>query len=123
MQASKQLMEHEAAHVTAAILRMVANCHQLNICYGDIKPANFLVRCPCHSGSSTLQAGSRQLQVKATDFGSAQRTKPGNARLSGENGTPLYTAPEVQEPPYGLESDVWSVGVLVSWSGFQLGVN
>lgn len=101
--------EPEAATLVASILRMLSECHSRSICYGDVKPANFLLP-RGGTGPETLR---RSADLKAVDFGSAQRTRPGEARLMAESGTPLYMAPEVQAPPYGLESDVWSVGILL----------
>lgn len=43
MQNRGRLSEHQAAVVLFEVLQMVAACHRVGVCHGDIKPANFLM--------------------------------------------------------------------------------
>ena len=60
-----------------------------------------------------------QLRIKLIDLGTAARCRPGEQRLEGLCGTPVYVAPEVaawvdlssRPPPYGQQADCWSLGV------------
>ena len=90
------------------VLSLADFCHHRNICYCDIKPANFILPSPA-PGLKALQ--NSHDYVKVIDFGSCERI-PKNG-LRGEKGTPLYMAPEVHHSRYGVESDIWSAGVLM----------
>ena len=90
------------------VLSLVAFCHERDICYCDIKPANFILP---SSVPGLDGEGNVTEYVKVIDFGSCEHV-PKNG-LRGEKGTPLYMAPEVQNSRYGVESDVWSTGVLM----------
>lgn len=101
------LSEIEAAHVMQTVLSLAAFCHERDICYCDIKPANFIL--PSSIPSLSCLKGSSF--VKVVDFGSCEHVpKKG---LRGAKGTPLYMAPEVQNSRYGVESDMWSAGVML----------
>jgi len=63
----------------------------------DLKPENILV--------------SSSGDIKIIDFGLARKIGPNN--LNEVVGTPYYMAPEVLNANYGVECDMWSVGVLV----------
>lgn len=98
-------VEAEVAQVISQVLRFLEHCHEKGICYGDIKPANFM-----------LQEGREQgFAVKAIDFGCSQKVVPG-VRLRAPAGSPLYMAPEIFLGSYGLEADIWATGVMM----FQL---
>ncbi|CAD7697601.1 unnamed protein product [Ostreobium quekettii] len=113
MKARQCLGEAEAAFTITGILRMVRKCHAQHIVYGDVKPSNFVV-CPSSpSAAVDGEPGACGVALKAVDFGSAKKLEAGAASIMVECGSPLYAAPEVHEPPYGLESDVWSIGVLL----------
>jgi serine/threonine protein kinase len=44
------LSELESAEVVGAVLDVIAECHSHGICYGDVKPANFLLKWPYAEG-------------------------------------------------------------------------
>ncbi|GMH45270.1 hypothetical protein BSKO_13227 [Bryopsis sp. KO-2023] len=73
-------------------------CHARGICYGDVKPANFML--------------TEDFDVKAIDFGCSQKVVPG-LRLRHRVGSPLFMAPEVHLGGYGVEADMWSAGVMM----------
>jgi len=87
------------------VLSLLAHCHEREICYCDVKPANFILP------SSVPGLNNPTEYVKVIDFGSCEHVP--KSGLRGEKGTPLYMAPEVQNSRYNVESDVWSAGVLM----------
>ena len=58
-----------------------------------------------------------ELRIKLIDLGTAARCVPGEQRLEGLCGTPVYVAPEVaawvdlssRPPPYGQQADCCSL--------------
>ena len=88
--------------VAADILRFILACHNLDVVYADAKPANFM-----------LDNSDGEWKVKAIDLGCSQPLSHSNERLELRSGTPLYFAPEVFQRSYGVEADLWSVGVLL----------
>lgn len=62
------LNETEAAHVIHAALRVLEECHKQGICYGDVKPANFLLKWPFPSIVDPLALPD----IRVADFGSSQ---------------------------------------------------
>lgn len=92
------------------VLSLLVFCHSRNICFLDIKPANFIL-----PGSTQIPSQISNLSpkdfLKVVDFGTCEYVP--KRGLRGVKGTPLYTAPEVQHTRYGIESDVWSAGVML----------
>ncbi|KAI8474174.1 MAG: kinase-like domain-containing protein [Monoraphidium minutum] len=110
-----RLSEAEAAAVLAGVLDALVACHAEGICYGDVKPANFMLASaypsPEHLADPSRPKGD--LQVRIVDFGCA-RACPADCSLEGLSGTPAYMAPEVAAgQPYGPASDLWGAGVLL----------
>jgi len=70
-----RLTEFEAAQIVTPILKMLAACHEKNICFGDVKPANFMLKkCyPCQRHLADSSAPRSDLIVKAIDFGCSQK--------------------------------------------------
>lgn len=62
------LSELETARVIYAALRVLEACHKEGICYGDVKPANFLLKWPFPSITDTPALPD----MRVADFGSAQ---------------------------------------------------
>lgn len=100
--------EEAAAALFAQILLSMEYLHSLNIVHRDVKPENILY---VKEGSS---------EIKLIDFGYAGVWEP-TKQLTGLCGTPDYVAPEVltwyddeeHGTPYGMSSDLWSLGVLL----------
>jgi calcium-dependent protein kinase len=104
--------ERAAARVVYEALKMVAACHSNNVIHGDVKPANFLLRQPYKDPLGHLDAGKLQgAWLKSIDFGCSQ-VVPKGQRLTRRTGTPVYMAPEIFTRQYGLEADLWSVGMM-----------
>eukprot|EP00271_Cylindrocystis_brebissonii_P004895 TRINITY_DN1681_c0_g1_i1.p1 TRINITY_DN1681_c0_g1~~TRINITY_DN1681_c0_g1_i1.p1 ORF type:complete len:786 (-),score=115.42 TRINITY_DN1681_c0_g1_i1:2752-5109(-) len=91
--------ERDAIPVLRQVLRVVAFCHQQGIAHRDLKPENFLF---CTKDATSA--------LRMIDFGLADYVKP-DQRLVEIVGSAFYTAPEVLRQSYGLEADMWSVGV------------
>eukprot|EP00884_Botryococcus_braunii_P017194 jgi/Botrbrau1/4158/Bobra.0192s0026.1 len=102
------LTEWETAKVAHDILQVLCECHRQNICYADIKPANFLLKEAVPSDRQPENAP----QVKVADFGCSQRVLQGE-KLHKRTGTPLYMAPEIFMAYFGVESDMWSLGMML----------
>jgi len=98
------LKESQAAELMFQVFSFLVHTHARGVCYGDIKPANFMLTSPVGSGTPSM--------AKAVDFGCCQKVIPG-LRFRVKTGTPLYMAPEVHVCNYGVESDVWSAAVMM----------
>ncbi|KAI8464978.1 MAG: kinase-like domain-containing protein [Monoraphidium minutum] len=110
-----QLSEEEAAAALRGVLEAIAACHDEGICYGDVKPANFMLASlyPSVSHLADPSAPKGAVDVRMVDLGCAQEC-PDECSLSGLSGTPVYMAPEVAAgEPYGPASDLWGVGVML----------
>ena len=98
------LSEAQTAQFMYQVFTFLTHTHARGVCYGDIKPANFMLTSPVESGTPCI--------AKAVDFGCCQKVVPG-LRFRVKTGTPLYMAPEVHVRNYGVESDVWSAAVMM----------
>ncbi|CAG9327340.1 unnamed protein product [Blepharisma stoltei] len=94
------LTELEVAQIMRKIFTAVNHLHNINICHRDIKPENFLV-----------SSKDNDADIKMIDFGMS--AKFGGEEMNTIVGTPYYLAPEVLRGSYGLECDVWSLGVVM----------
>lgn len=97
--------EPVVASYARQMLETLQHVHANRICYSDVKPANFLI-------NASAVTGNHGAEVKLSDFGCSQDLS-GDDFLTLRTGTPLYTAPEVFLGRYGLEADIWGVGVIV----------
>ena len=52
------------------------------------------------------------LQVRVADFGCSQHIRQGE-KMGKKTGTPLYMAPELFMRYWGVQSDMWSAGMLL----------
>ena len=82
------------------LLSAVKYLHDQNICHRDLKPENVL-----------FKREDDDTQIKIIDFGLSKRLKAGE-RMRKKLGTPYYLAPEILEEDYGIEVDMWSIGVI-----------
>ncbi|CAB0011638.1 unnamed protein product [Nesidiocoris tenuis] len=93
--------ESDAQVMTQNLASALAYLHDHKIVHRDIKPENLLVE----------MDGERLKLLKVGDFGLAQIV---NEPLFTVCGTPTYVAPEIlTETGYGLEIDVWAMGVIL----------
>ncbi|TNN82401.1 Myosin light chain kinase, smooth muscle [Liparis tanakae] len=92
--------EPTSARYMQQILEGMQYVHKQNIVHLDLKPENIV----CVDTTGT--------RVKIIDFGLASELEEGKPLLV-MHGTPEFVAPEVIGfEPVGLESDVWSIGVI-----------
>uniref|UniRef100_A0A7S1M088 Protein kinase domain-containing protein n=1 Tax=Neobodo designis TaxID=312471 RepID=A0A7S1M088_NEODS len=106
--AERHFSERRAASMMHDILSGVAYLHKRGIVHRDLKPENLL-----------MTSKDENASIKIVDFGFAEKCGHDN-KLTKCCGTPLYIAPEVLNaglyktgPPYGIASDVWSLGVIM----------
>lgn len=93
--------ESDAQIMTQNLASALAYLHEQSIVHRDIKPENLLVE----------MEGDRLKTLKVGDFGLAQKV---TGPLCTICGTPTYVAPEIlTENGYGLEIDVWAMGVIL----------
>ncbi|KAF4653598.1 hypothetical protein FOL47_010428, partial [Perkinsus chesapeaki] len=97
--------ERDAAKIIRHILYAVSYLHSLNICHRDIKLENFVY---------TDDTEDSKLKLCDFGFGTIVRQGPNGATpLTAAMGSVHYVAPEVLEGKYGLQCDMWSVGVIL----------
>ncbi|KAL1138811.1 hypothetical protein AAG570_008873 [Ranatra chinensis] len=93
--------EVDAQIMTQNLASALAYLHDRRIVHRDIKPENLLVE----------MDGEKVKTLKVADFGLAQEV---SEPLFAVCGTPTYVAPEILlETGYGLEIDVWAMGVIL----------
>jgi NIMA (never in mitosis gene a)-related kinase len=57
---------------------------------------------------------NNQRLVKISDFEASCVVKNDNKMITGQIGTPFYTAPEIwEEEPYNYKCDIWSIGCII----------
>ncbi len=108
----KRIPVGEALHVTAQILRGLAQAHEAGIVHRDLKPDNVFL----------VERGDDPLFVKIVDFGISkiERPKSGTAPLALTQrgivlGTPFYMSPEQAQAFADVDSraDLYSVGAIL----------
>eukprot|EP01026_Neomeris_dumetosa_P037729 TRINITY_DN305_c0_g1_i1.p1 TRINITY_DN305_c0_g1~~TRINITY_DN305_c0_g1_i1.p1 ORF type:complete len:432 (-),score=32.64 TRINITY_DN305_c0_g1_i1:725-1936(-) len=104
--------ERESAIVLCQVFMAIEACHRRKVCFGDIKPANFLLKDIRDHSRDKEEQSLEDLSIRAVDFGCSQRIIA-NEHLTKITGTPLYMAPEMFMRDYGLEVDMWAAGILL----------
>uniref|UniRef100_A0A6B2LB98 non-specific serine/threonine protein kinase n=1 Tax=Arcella intermedia TaxID=1963864 RepID=A0A6B2LB98_9EUKA len=86
-------------------LRMARHCslgiallHKHNVIHRDVKSLNILI--------------TEDYSCKLTDFGCAKLISDRQLFNTANSGTPLWMAPEVRRGEYGLEADIYSIGLV-----------
>ena len=92
------MSELEAASEIKKVLSALQYCHSQGIMHRDIKPENIMFG----------EGGD----IRLIDFGFAVACNNRRAHLPVA-GTPYYIAPEVLDSAYGVECDIWSLGVVI----------
>lgn len=95
----KSLPEQQVRVIAKQLVRALHYLHMNRIIHRDMKPQNILI--------------GKNGAVKLADFGFARTLSQQTVVLTSIKGTPLYMAPElVQEQPYNLSVDLWSLGCI-----------
>lgn len=120
--------ERKAAAIFRVMVETLHHCHELGVMHRDLKPENFLLTGPkgvAPATQSPSSVGGGRVgsvvddpeevarQLKLTDWGLSVFCRPGQ-RFSDLVGSPFYVAPEVLRRSYGVEADMWSLGVILS---------
>jgi len=86
--------------VLVQILNGVNYLHKKGIIHRNLKSKNILL--------------NNQRLVKISDFEASCTFDKNNITITGQAGTPFYTAPEIwQEKPYNYKCDIWSIGCII----------
>lgn len=94
------LSEEQIAYICKSCLKALAFLHSQGVLHRDIKSDSILLTT---SG-----------QVKISDFGFCAQVTQDVPKRRSLVGTPYWMAPEIiARQPYGPESDIWSIGVMV----------
>eukprot|EP01025_Chloroclados_australasicus_P031270 TRINITY_DN3162_c0_g1_i10.p1 TRINITY_DN3162_c0_g1~~TRINITY_DN3162_c0_g1_i10.p1 ORF type:complete len:430 (-),score=37.00 TRINITY_DN3162_c0_g1_i10:2664-3953(-) len=104
--------ERESAIVLAQVFLALEACHKRKVCFGDVKPANFLLKHKRDHSLDKEEQTQDALSIRTVDFGCSQRIIA-SEHLTKMTGTPLYMAPEMFMRDYAFEVDVWAAGVLL----------
>ena len=72
-----------------------------------------------HAAHSPCAQFATALQVRVADFGCSQHIRQGE-KMGKKTGTPLYMAPELFMRYWGVQSDMWSAGMLLYQVGAGL---
>jgi serine/threonine protein kinase len=102
LQKKQHFSEKESASYAAQVISALRYCHDRFVIHRDIKPENLLL--------------GEDGNIKLADFGWSAHVPPSSAQQKRTTmcGTPEYLAPEIiNEVPYGMEVDAWSLGVLI----------
>eukprot|EP00775_Hariotina_reticulata_P010065 gene10065-10220_t len=116
LEAQGVLDESDAAKAIYSVLSALEACHTIGICYGDVKPANFLLTSMYPSVAHLLDSSKPkgELTLKAVDFGCAEYCPDGCSLAQGLSGTPVYMAPEViVDHCQSISMDIWAAGVML----------
>lgn len=101
LRSETNLNERSFAPLTHDMFAALADLQDFLIIHRDIKPENFLF-------------SSRSKMLKLCDFGMSACLNPEEPFTKGLRGTTPFMSPEMlMRKPYGVETDVWSLGVLM----------
>ena len=87
-------------NVLVQILNGVNYLHKKGIIHRNLKSKNIFL--------------NNQKLVKIADFEASCFVENNNKMITGQVGTPFYTAPEIwNEEPYNYKCDIWSIGCII----------
>lgn len=90
LDAQTTLSESEAKSAMRGVLSALAACHEQEICYGDVKPSNFMLVNMYPSILHVLDSSKPKgdMELRLIDFGCAQICPEGCSMIQGLSGTP-----------------------------------
>lgn len=95
-----QFCEKDAAEIMLCLFKAVLFLHKNKIVHRDIKPENILFSMP-----------GKYESLKLIDFGLSVAAIKGKDKY--RVGSPYYMAPEMLQGCYTVETDTWSIGVIL----------
>ncbi len=99
-QKASKFTENDAAVLISKMVAAINYLHMRNICHRDLKLENFI-----------FENSRPDAEIKLIDFGLSKVYSEGSA-MKNVLGTSYYVAPEVLKGSYGIECDLWGIGVL-----------
>ena len=99
----KQKFREDDAHcikLIRGLLGALRHLHDKEIAHRDIKPENLM-----------FENDEGDAEIKLIDFGLSKHISA-DKKLCTRVGTPYYVATEVLSGYYGIECDMWSIGIL-----------
>lgn len=99
LRVNKRLSEDFIRKVMRQILIGVTYMHKIKVVHRDLKPENILI-----------QEKADQVLIKIINFDTVASFS-GDGTISGLRGTLYYMAPEILEPKYNEQCDIWSIGI------------
>ena len=100
-QKDSKFTELKAADLVSKMLSSLNYIHLRRVCHRDLKLENFIFE---HEGP--------EAEIKLIDFGLSKVYMDGDHDMHAVLGTSYYVAPEVLAGNYGMECDLWGLGVL-----------
>ena len=98
------LDENEVAFIIYQVAQGVKYLHKFGIVHRDLKPDNIMI---------IPKTPDKDIIIKIMDFGFSKIVSKEEKLVEGF-GTLYYAAPElIQNMPYNLEIDIWSIGVII----------
>lgn len=98
-----RMSPREQLHLLREVCLGVKECHDHDICHGDVKAQNILF---------ANMDDPNGVSYKLCDYGCSSPCESQTTGIERLRGTPYYMAPEVVLQSYGKKSDVWSIGIL-----------
>jgi calcium-dependent protein kinase len=100
-QRDAKFTESKAADLVSKMLSSLNYIHLRRVCHRDLKLENFI-----------FENSDKEAEIKLIDFGLSKVYLEDSAHMKAVLGTSYYVAPEVLAGDYGMECDLWGLGVL-----------
>ena len=103
----KILSENQVKIIIYQLLEVESYLLENDLIHTDINPNNILIE-------SSFKYNNEELYlIKLLNFASSTYMKEINKSENNSNNLPLYVSPEIFENQYNINSDIWSIGVIM----------